>query len=93
MADIVSVVVVIDRDMSLIYDVIKCIDKSMSLSCNMIDDNDRYLSLAMVDDMAIIIDRRTLLKWSFACVHVGAWLIPTGTLAHYGSSCDVPPWM
>ena len=56
MADIVSVVVVIDRDMSLIYDVIKCIDKSMSLSCNMIDDNDRYLSLVLVDDIAIIID-------------------------------------
>ena len=56
MTDIVSVVVVIDRDMSLIYDVIKCIDKSMSLSCNMIDDNDRYLSLVLVDDIAIIID-------------------------------------
>ena len=55
MADIVSVVVVIDRDMSLIYDVIKCIDRSMSLSC-MIDDNDRYLSLILVDDIAIIID-------------------------------------
>ena len=56
MADIVSVVVVIDRDMSLIYDVIKCADKSMSLSCNMIDDNDRYLSLVLVDDIAIVID-------------------------------------
>ena len=41
MTDIVSVVVVIDRDMSLIYDMIKCIDKSMSLTCNMIDDSDR----------------------------------------------------
>ena len=41
MTDIVSVVVVIDRDMSLIYDVIKCTVKSMSLSCNMIVDNDK----------------------------------------------------
>ena len=41
MTDIVSVVVVIDRDMSLIYNMIKCIDKSMTLTCNMIDDNDR----------------------------------------------------